>query len=87
VCSEALANVSKYAQATKVRISVHPAGSWIRLTIVDNGAGGADPARGTGLRGLSDRLEALGGTLRVTSPAGRGTRLDAGLPRQESVDA
>ena len=87
VCSEALANVTKYAQATKVRIRVHPAGSWIRLTIVDNGAGGADPARGTGLRGLSDRLEALGGTLRVTSPAGRGTRLDAGLPRQESVDA
>ena len=87
VCSEALANVSKYAQATKVRISVHPAGSWIRLTIVDNGAGGADPARGTGLRGLSDRLEALGGTLRVTSPAGRGTRLDAELPLQESVDA
>ena len=68
-------------------ISVHPAGSSIRLTIVDNGAGGADPARGTGLRGLSDRLEALGGTLRVTSPAGRGTVLAAALPLRDSVDA
>jgi signal transduction histidine kinase len=87
VCSEALANVSKYANATEVRISVRPAGSWIRLTVVDNGTGGADPARGTGLRGLSDRLEALAGTLRVTSPAGRGTRLEADLPLHESVDA
>jgi signal transduction histidine kinase len=86
VCSEALANVTKYAHATQVRISTHPTESQIRVTVVDDGAGGADPARGTGLRGLADRLEALGGKLSVTSPPGGGTRLEAELPRQQSVD-
>jgi signal transduction histidine kinase len=83
VCSEALANVTKYAHATHVRISTRPAGSQIRVTIVDDGAGGADAARGTGLRGLADRLEALGGSLSVTSPVGGGTRLEAELPQQQ----
>ena len=49
----------------------------MRIEIEDDGRGGADPARGTGLRGLADRIEALGGTLRVDSPAGGGTRLAA----------
>jgi signal transduction histidine kinase len=85
VCSEALANVTKYAHATHVRISTRPAGSQIRVTIVDDGAGGADAARGTGLRGLADRLEALGGSLSVTSPVGGGTRLEAELPQQQGA--
>lgn len=81
VCSEALANVAKYASASRVRMSltVSPGGGVV-VEIEDDGVGGADPAAGTGLRGLSDRVETLGGTLRVLSPAGGGTRLTAVIP-------
>jgi signal transduction histidine kinase len=84
VCSEALANVAKYASASRARISltVSPGGRVV-VEIEDDGIGGADPAGGTGLRGLSDRVEALGGTLRVLSPAGGGTRLTAVIPSGE----
>ena len=84
VCSEALANVAKHARATNVSVLVE--GSWDRLavTIADDGVGGADPA-GSGLRGLRDRVEALGGTLVVDSPIGRGTRLAAVIPTSDEA--
>jgi signal transduction histidine kinase len=80
VCSEGLANVAKYADASAVRIEVAATGPRLVVRVADDGAGGADPGRGSGLRGLADRVEALGGTLSVTSPLGMGTRLEAELP-------
>jgi signal transduction histidine kinase len=80
VCSEALTNVAKHGSASRVQIDVKLAGDRIAVTIVDDGIGGADPGRGSGLRGLADRVEALGGRLRIESPAGRGTRVVAEIP-------
>jgi signal transduction histidine kinase len=80
VCAEALANVAKYAAASQVAVSVRSGTEGIRVEVEDDGAGGADPGRGTGLRGLADRVETLGGTLTVDSPPGRGTRLVAVIP-------
>ena len=80
VCSEALANVAKYAEASGVSIDVAEAGPRLVVRVADDGRGGADPARGSGLRGLADRVEALGGTLSVHSPLGAGTRVEAKLP-------
>jgi signal transduction histidine kinase len=79
-CSEALANVAKYARARRVRVALEAADGRVRLEVADDGKGGADPARGSGLRGLADRLAALGGALEVSSPPGGGTRLVAVLP-------
>jgi signal transduction histidine kinase len=80
VCSEALANVAKYASASCVTVSVTASDGVAQFEIADDGVGGADPSRGTGLRGLADRVESLGGTLLVESPPGRGTRLVVELP-------
>ena len=80
VCSEALANVVKYASASVVSISVPARDGCVLVEVADDGVGGADPALGSGIRGLTDRAEALGGTLRVDSPPGRGTRLHAEFP-------
>jgi signal transduction histidine kinase len=80
VCSEALANVAKYAAASKVAVTVRSDHGGTTVEIEDDGVGGADPGRGTGLRGLADRVETLGGTLTVKSPPGRGTRLVAVIP-------
>jgi signal transduction histidine kinase len=80
VASEALANVAKYAQASHATIRVWHAGSLAGVEIADDGIGGADDSRGTGLRGLADRVEALDGELRVTSPPGVGTTVIARLP-------
>lgn len=80
VCSEALTNVAKHGAASRVQLDVKLAGDGIAVTIVDNGVGGADSRRGSGLRGLADRVEALGGRLRVESPPGRGTRIFAEIP-------
>jgi signal transduction histidine kinase len=80
VCSEALANVAKYASASCVDVGVTVIDARARLDIEDDGVGGADPARGTGLRGLADRVEALGGSFTVESPPGGGTHLSAELP-------
>ncbi len=80
LCSEALANISKHASASRVSISVTSNDGRVRIEIEDDGRGGADPARGTGLRGLADRVEALGGALYVESPKGAGTRLAAEIP-------
>jgi signal transduction histidine kinase len=75
LCSEALANAAKHAEATSVSIDIKQSNDRLIVEIADDGVGGADPARGSGLRGLSDRIEALGGRLSVESPPHRGTRL------------
>jgi signal transduction histidine kinase len=78
--SEALANVAKHAEASGATVDLSRDGSLLVVEVVDDGVGGADETRGSGLRGLADRVEALGGRLRVWSPAGRGTRLRAEIP-------
>jgi signal transduction histidine kinase len=80
VCSEALANVAKYSQAARARCAVLVHDAWVTVTVADDGVGGADPDRGSGLRGLADRVEALGGQLTISSPAGDGTTVTAELP-------
>jgi signal transduction histidine kinase len=80
VASEALANVAKYAQASAVSMRVWRNGETASIEISDNGVGGADDTGGSGLRGLADRVEALEGHLRVSSPAGAGTVVTAELP-------
>jgi signal transduction histidine kinase len=84
VCSEALANVAKYAHASVARISVATDNGRLRIQVTDDGKGGADPAAGSGLRGLADRVEALGGHLFVESENGNGTRVAAVLPLAET---
>jgi signal transduction histidine kinase len=79
--SEALANVVKYASATKVAIRATADVRQAVIEISDDGVGGADPSRGSGLRGLADRVEAVGGWLSVTSPPGGGTTVVATVPR------
>ena len=80
VCSEALANVGKHASATQAAVSVTTSDRLVRVVVEDDGVGGADVGRGSGLRGLSDRVETVGGTLQVRSGIGRGTRLTAEIP-------
>jgi signal transduction histidine kinase len=80
VVSEALANVAKYAGATRATVRVQRANGRVTVDVSDDGVGGADAARGSGLRGLADRLGALDGTLSLDSPPGRGTRLHAEIP-------
>lgn len=79
IVSEALANVAKHANATMVVISVEACRDGLILSVRDDGVGGADP-QGSGLAGLRERAEALGGTLRLASPPGRGTSVDVTLP-------
>jgi signal transduction histidine kinase len=80
VCAEALANVAKHAAASRVAVAVTANEDRVKVEITDDGVGGADPRRGSGLRGLADRVETLGGTLRVESVPDRGTRLAAEIP-------
>ncbi len=80
VVSEALTNVAKHASAKAVDITVRRVGDVLYLTIRDDGVGGADPARGSGLRGLSQRVSSVDGTLRVSSPAGGPTVITVELP-------
>jgi signal transduction histidine kinase len=80
VVSEALTNIAKHAQATAVRIQVERDDDRAVVEIADDGIGGADDCRGSGLRGLADRVEALDGRLRVASPHGAGTVVTAELP-------
>ncbi|ORW56331.1 sensor histidine kinase [Mycobacterium parmense] len=80
VVAESLTNAAKYAQASEVRVTVETDGPNVRLSIRDDGIGGADAGRGSGLTGLTDRVEALGGQLRVSSPVGSGTSLLATIP-------
>jgi signal transduction histidine kinase len=80
VVSESLANIGKHAQAGVASVDVARADGQLVVQVVDDGIGGADSERGTGLRGLADRVEALGGKLRVWTPSGGGTRVRADIP-------
>ncbi|TML91129.1 MAG: hypothetical protein E6G08_01205 [Actinobacteria bacterium] len=80
VVSESLVNIAKHAHATSATIDVARANGHVVVEIVDDGIGGADTERGSGLRGLADRVEALGGRLRVWTPHGGGTRVKAEIP-------
>jgi signal transduction histidine kinase len=80
VVSEALTNVAKYAEAVTATVRVRSTAGSLVVTIADDGIGGAQFERGSGLRGLADRLQAVGGMLDVASPPGEGTRLTALLP-------
>jgi signal transduction histidine kinase len=78
--SESLANIGKHAHATSATVAVARTNGQVVVEVVDDGIGGADTERGSGLRGLADRVEALEGRLRVWSPTGGGTRLRAEIP-------
>jgi signal transduction histidine kinase len=78
--SEALANVAKYAGASSARVSVSRADGKLCVRVDDDGVGGADPSRGSGLRGLLDRVQALDGDFSVESPVGGGTHVRAAIP-------
>jgi signal transduction histidine kinase len=80
VVAEALTNVARYANASHARVVTRDSEGVLVLEISDDGVGGADAARGTGLRGLSDRVAALDGELEIDSPVGGGTRLTAVIP-------
>jgi signal transduction histidine kinase len=82
VASEAVANVMKHAHASSIEVSLATRQGGLLLSIRDDGVGGADPARGSGLVGLADRVEALGGSLHVDSEAGAGTHITGDLPLQ-----
>jgi signal transduction histidine kinase len=84
VVSEALANVAKYARATAAAVTIRRVDGRVLIAVTDDGVGGADPARGSGLLGLTDRVEALGGRLHIISSDGHGTTLLAEIP---TVDA
>jgi signal transduction histidine kinase len=83
VVSEALTNTAKHAHASAVHVAVDARDGLLELSIRDDGSGGADPARGSGLIGLTDRVDALGGTIEVASPIGEGTTLLIRLPIEE----
>ena len=90
IVAEALTNAAKHAHATtaNIDVDVDTAQSVVRITVSDDGVGGADPELGSGLLGLRDRVEAAGGTLAIDSPIGEGTELLTTLPlRAEGVRA
>lgn len=80
VAAEALTNVAKYAGATSARVTIARRDDLLTVEIADDGGGGADPAGGSGLRGLEDRVAAIGGRLAVTSAPGAGTTIRAEIP-------
>jgi signal transduction histidine kinase len=80
VVAEALTNTAKYADARSATIRAVQTDSRLLIEVTDDGRGGADPAAGTGLRGLEDRVGAVGGTMRVVSPPGGGTTISVDLP-------
>jgi signal transduction histidine kinase len=80
VVAESLTNAAKHAQASEVWVDVDTDGANLRLSIRDDGIGGADSGRGSGLVGLTDRVDALGGHLQISSPIGSGTSLLSAIP-------
>jgi signal transduction histidine kinase len=80
VVAEAITNVAKYAHASHAAVNIRQSNGGVIVTVSDDGVGGADPTRGSGLRGLAARVEALRGRLEVDSPAKRGTRIKAEIP-------
>jgi signal transduction histidine kinase len=85
LCSEALANVAKHAEATRASITVAGAAAAVEIVVEDDGRGGANPAPGSGLAGLRDRVETLAGVFAIDSSADRGTRLRVVIPRRGSA--
>jgi signal transduction histidine kinase len=86
VVSEALTNAAKHANASRVDIEALVRDGSLRLSVRDDGVGGAEPARGSGLVGLRDRVEAVGGSIEITSPPGHGTHVVVQLPLDLTVD-
>ena len=80
VCAEALANVAKYAQTDAALVGIRRENGRLMVRVADEGVGGADSTRGSGLRGLGDRVEAIGGRLTVSSPMSGGTSILAEIP-------
>jgi signal transduction histidine kinase len=80
VVSEGLSNIAKHAQASQAEIVVQRAGDRLHIIISDDGVGGADPSRGTGLAGLARRASAVDGTFEISSPHGGPTLLTVDLP-------
>jgi signal transduction histidine kinase len=80
VVSETLTNAAKHAEASRARVDVDVGDGMLRLSVDDDGRGGADPNQGSGLVGLRDRVEALGGSISVQSPPGEGTSVRVELP-------
>ena len=80
VVAEALTNVAKYAEATRASVQLRRDNGSLLVEVADDGVGGADAARGSGLRGLADRVSALDGRLEVESPVGGGTTVRASIP-------
>jgi len=87
VISEALANVTKYAKATKATVRLNCLDEHLSIEIDDDGIGGADLRAGSGLRGLADRLAALDGTMTIVSPVGGGTHISAQIPTIQPTTA
>ena len=83
VVSEALANAAKHAQASVAQVHAQARDGRLQLWVRDDGVGGAEPGGGSGLVGLADRVDALGGTISVRSPVGQGTTLRIDLPIQD----
>jgi PAS domain S-box-containing protein len=81
IIAEAITNVAKYAAASLITVTVDQVGDYTRVEVTDDGVGGADPAIGSGLRGIADRVEALNGHVQVMSPVGVGTTVRAEIPR------
>jgi signal transduction histidine kinase len=80
VVSESLANITKYAHASRARVRLSRQNGTLQVEVADDGVGGADASRGTGLRGLEDRVSAVRGTFSVETPPGGGTRVRAEIP-------
>ncbi len=85
VCAEGLANVAKYAQSDQASVGIRREDGRLTVMVAAGGVGGADPARGSGLRGLADRVEAVGGRLTVTSPPAGGTSVLAEIPIEDAA--
>jgi signal transduction histidine kinase len=85
VVSEALTNAAKYARASVVHVAVKTRDRTLHVSVRDDGLGGADPARGSGLLGLKDRADAIGGTITLESPPGAGTSLHVELPLDDPI--
>jgi signal transduction histidine kinase len=87
VVAEALANVAKHAEASEASVTIAVQPGWLRITVADDGRGGAaaDRSSGSGLAGLEDRVAAVSGTLTIESPIGEGTRVLAALPAEPTV--
>jgi signal transduction histidine kinase len=83
--SEALTNILKHSGATSAGVAVARRGTQLVVEVADDGAGGADRVTGSGLRGLTDRIEALGGRLEVSSPPGTGTTVRAEIPLEDEA--